>query len=132
METTNKMRQIRKESGYSQEQMADLMGMSQSAYSHLEGGHRSVKFDEIPKIAKATKKTEEEIMQQLSGCTISTTNHDAAQYNQNIGVYISNNELMQQLLTEKDKTIAAQATTITTQAATIAAQQAQIEALGRA
>lgn len=60
-------------------------------------------------MAKALKKTEEEIMSQLSGCTISTTNNDTAQHNQNIGgVHTSNTQLMQQLLTEKDKTIAAQ------------------------
>jgi hypothetical protein len=75
------------------------------------------------------KKTEDETISQLSGCTISTVNHDTAQYNQNIGVYISNNELVQQLLTEKDKNLATKDETIAAQKATIAAQQSQIEAL---
>ncbi len=127
METHHKMKQIRKDAGYSQEEMADLLKMSQSAYSHLESGHRSVKLSEISKIAKVLKKTEEEIMSQLSGCVVSTINNDSAQHN--VGINISNNELIHELLSEKDKTIAAQQVTITAQSDTIAIQKTQIETL---
>jgi transcriptional regulator with XRE-family HTH domain len=130
------LRKIRIKAGFSQETMADLMNVRQSTYNRLENGKTKLKMEHIPKIASAVEKTQEEVLSQLSGCAISTTNNDNAQYNQNLVVNISDEKNLQKFLAEKDRYIISQAEqlkakdeTIKTQASIIVLLQTELDKL---
>jgi transcriptional regulator with XRE-family HTH domain len=89
---------MRIEAKISQEQMADRMKMSQANYNRLENDKIPISSKHIAKIATALGKTEEEVLGQLSGCTVSTTNNDNAQNNQNFVYY----DVDKKVLDEKD------------------------------
>lgn len=57
----SKLIQARLLQGLSQEEMADLIGMSQSNYSRRENGHTEISESEWVKIAKELKVKKEEI-----------------------------------------------------------------------
>ena len=124
METNGKIKEIRKDAGFSQEQMSDLMGISQSAYNRLEKGQRSIQLKEIPKIAKAMHKTEEEIMSQLSGFTVQNNIHQP-QHNQSV-VTITDPEILKQLLIAKDSIIESKQEIINSKDVVILAKDAVI------
>jgi len=54
--------QLRKESKYSQQKIADLLGISRNAYRSLEAGETRIVNENIDKLAEITGKTPEEIL----------------------------------------------------------------------
>lgn len=50
-----RIRQLRKESGFSQEQLADLCGLHRTYIGAIERAEQNVSIDNIGKIAKALK-----------------------------------------------------------------------------
>jgi len=100
---------MRIEAKLSQEEMADRMNIQQPNYNRLETGKVSIKPEHIDKIANALGKTSEEVLSQLTGCNVSTTNNDNAQNNQNIGINIVDKESKD----EKDVIIETQKQAIT-------------------
>ena len=92
------LRKMRIEAKLSQEQMADRMNIQQSKYNRLENGKTEIKHEQVSKIAEAIDKTYEETLGQLTGCTITTTNNDNAQNNQNFVYY----DVDKKVLDEKD------------------------------
>ena len=97
------LRDLRNESGHSQESMALSMGKSQSAYWNLENGKKKINMEDIEKIAKATGKDKTEVFQKINGMkleNIINEGHD----NQNV-INVTNEELFKMLLEEKDKRI---------------------------
>ncbi len=61
MKTGNKLKLIRKQKGYSQEEMSEKMNMSQQAYSRLENDQKNLGHDEVKKIAEVFGTTAESI-----------------------------------------------------------------------
>ena len=98
------LRKMRIEAKLSQEQMADRMKTEQPNYNRLETGKVSIKPEHIDKIANALGKTNEEVLSQLIGCNVTTTNNDNAQNNQNFVYY----DVDKKVLDEKDVIIETQ------------------------
>ena len=98
------LRKMRIEAKLSQEEMADRMNIQQSKYNRLENDKTAIKHEDVSKIAMALGKTYEETLGQLSGCTITTTNNDNAQNNQNFVYY----DVDKKVLDEKDVIIETQ------------------------
>lgn len=46
------LKQIREEKGYTQQQMADILGISRSAYTLKENGKRNFKINELLLLSK--------------------------------------------------------------------------------
>ena len=98
------LRDLRNESGHSQESMAFSIGKSQPTYNRMENGKKKIDMEDIEKIAKATGKDKTEIFQKLNGMkfeNIINEGHD----NQNV-INVTNEDLFKMLLEEKDKRIA--------------------------
>ena len=98
------LRKMRIEAKLSQEQMADRMNIEQSKYSRLENGKTAIRHEQIPEIVNAVGKSYEEILGQLTGCNVTTTNNDNAQNNQNFVYY----DVDKKVLDEKDVIIETQ------------------------
>lgn len=47
-----RLRKLRKSKGYSQQEVADLLNMSQSAYSDLETGKTAIDVEKLSRIAE--------------------------------------------------------------------------------
>jgi transcriptional regulator with XRE-family HTH domain len=109
------LREMRIEAKLSQEEMADRMNTKQPNYNRLENGKTAIKFEDIPKIAEAVGKTYEEALGLLAGCTITTTNNDNSQNNQNFVYY----DVDKKVLDEKDVIIETQKQALTTMNMTI-------------
>ncbi|MBL0302268.1 MAG: helix-turn-helix transcriptional regulator [Cytophagaceae bacterium] len=99
------LRKLRNKINYSQEFMADKLGMDHSSYNRLENGKQKLKMEDIPKIATAFNKSKEEILTELTGWTLNNSNHDNSQNNQNLIINLEDKELLIQLLKDKDKLI---------------------------
>lgn len=107
------LRNLRFELGFSQELMSLLMETKQTTYHRLETGKTKLKMEHIPKIAKASQQTEEDILSKLRGCTITTSNHDNATENQNLVLHLKeDNAPFQQILEEKERFIQSQTSII--------------------
>jgi transcriptional regulator with XRE-family HTH domain len=99
------LRKLRINSSNTQESFADLIKMDQASYNRLENGKQKLKMEDIPRIANALKKTEEDILSELTGWSLNNTNLDNAQNNQNLVINMQDKDLMVLLLNEKDKVI---------------------------
>ncbi len=102
-DTQDFLRDLRNETGHSQESMALSMGKSQSAYWNLENGKKKIDMEDIEKIAKATGKDKTEVFKKLNGMTIENTINNAHD-NHNV-VNIIGDEWCKLLIEEKDKRI---------------------------
>ena len=49
---SKKLKELRKENNYSQQEIANLLGIAQVTYSHYELGRRSVSIQNLVKIAR--------------------------------------------------------------------------------
>jgi len=58
---------LRTRSGYSQEYIADLLGIDHSCYNRLENNKRRLRIEDIPVLARAFGKSEPEILEELMG-----------------------------------------------------------------
>lgn len=96
------LRHLRIESKLSQEQMADRMNIQQSKYNRLENGKTAIKYEQVSKIAEAIGKSYEDMLGQLTGCTITTTSNN--QKNQNFVYY----DVDKNVINEKDVIIETQ------------------------
>jgi transcriptional regulator with XRE-family HTH domain len=100
-------RRLRIEEGYTQESMAEELGVSTSVVNRIESGKRQIKMEEIKKIAKATHKTQEQVLSDLYGITINSSIKD----NHGNGVNVENTdvktikELYERIIAEKEKYI---------------------------
>ena len=97
------LRDLRDESGHSQESMAYSMGKSQSAYWNMENGKKKIDIEDIEKIAKVTRKDKVEVFKRLDGMNIENIINEG-HYNQNV-INVTNEDLVRMLLEEKDKRI---------------------------
>ncbi len=97
------LRDLRNESGHSQESMAFSIGKSQPTYNRMENGKKIMDMEDIEKIAKATGKDKTEVFQKLNGMKIENTINNAHD-NHNV-VHISGDEWCKLLIEEKDKRI---------------------------
>jgi transcriptional regulator with XRE-family HTH domain len=102
-DTQDFLRDLRNESGHSQESMAFCIGKSQPTYNRMENGKKKIDMEDIEKIAKATGKDKTEIFQKLNGMTVENTINNAHD-NHNV-VHISGDEWCKLLIEEKDKRI---------------------------
>ncbi len=97
------LRDLRNETGHSQESMAYSMGTSQPTYFRMENGKKKIDMEDIEKIVKATGKSRVEVFKRLDGMkleNIINEGHD----NQNV-INVTNEDLFIMLLEEKDKRI---------------------------
>jgi len=53
---TDKMRYYREKAGKTQQQMADALGVTKSAYCHYENGKRKITIDTAVEISKILKR----------------------------------------------------------------------------
>jgi transcriptional regulator with XRE-family HTH domain len=99
------LRKLRDKEGFTQEYLADRMGICPSTLNRIENNKRRFPMDLIPKLAEATQKSPEEILKQLNGVTVQST----IQENHGNGVYVSMADyermqlLFERLLAEKDQ-----------------------------
>jgi transcriptional regulator with XRE-family HTH domain len=98
------LRDLRNESGHSQESIALSMGISQPTYWNMENGKKKIDMEDIDKIAKATGKDKTEVFKKLNGMTIENTINNAHD-NHNV-VHIGGDDWCKLLIEEKDKRIA--------------------------
>ena len=66
-DTQDFLRDLRNESGRSQESMAFSIGKSQPTYYRMENGKKKINMEDIEKIAEATGKDKTEVFQKLDG-----------------------------------------------------------------
>jgi transcriptional regulator with XRE-family HTH domain len=99
------LRKLRLNSNLTQENMADIMDIEHSAYNRLENGKLKLKMEHIPKIAKAFSKKEDDILKELMGWAVNTSNHDNAQNNQNLVINVQDKDFITSLIIEKDNLI---------------------------
>ncbi|MCK4661424.1 MAG: helix-turn-helix transcriptional regulator [Bacteroidales bacterium] len=52
MKISTKIKKVRELKGYSQEYMADQMGITQAAYSKIENNEKNINFEKLTTIAK--------------------------------------------------------------------------------
>lgn len=97
------LRDLRNESGHSQESMAFSIGKSQPTYNRMKNGKKKIDMEDIEKIAETTGKDKTEIFQKLNGMTIENTINNA--HDNNNVVHISGDEWCKLLIEEKDKRI---------------------------
>ncbi|MCU0439636.1 MAG: helix-turn-helix transcriptional regulator [Raineya sp.] len=62
----HKIIQIRKEKGYTQEYVAEMLGISQSAYHKIESGRASLKLEQALKLAQVFEKSLEDFLPENS------------------------------------------------------------------
>jgi transcriptional regulator with XRE-family HTH domain len=62
MNISKRIKQIREEKGYTQQQMADLINMHRSNYSKMESGQREISIDALQKVAKHFSLTLDELV----------------------------------------------------------------------
>lgn len=53
LESAQKLKKLREKYGYTQEQLADFLQVSQSSYSRLETGEGKLNLEQIDKLAEA-------------------------------------------------------------------------------
>lgn len=102
-DTQDFLRDLRNETGRSQESMAFSIGKSQPTYNRMENGKKKISMEDIEKLAKAIGKDKTEIFQKLNGMTIENTINNAHD-NHNV-VHISGDDWCKLLIEEKDKRI---------------------------
>ncbi len=83
----NKLRTARMEKGFSQEEIAGLLGMDQSQYSRREKGIKKISPKEWEKMAKILHKDLEEIYEEDKQITVNNENCTTAGF----GFYYNNN-----------------------------------------
>ena len=76
-DTQDFLRDLRNETGRSQESMAFSIGKSQPTYNRMENGKKKISMEDIEKLAKAIGKDKTEIFQKLNGMTIENTINNA-------------------------------------------------------
>jgi transcriptional regulator with XRE-family HTH domain len=84
--------------------MADRMKTQQPNYNRLETGKVSIKPEHIDEIANSLGKTNEEILSQLTGFNVTSTNKGNGQNNQNFVYY----DFDKKVLDDKDVIIETQ------------------------
>ncbi len=85
--------------------MSDFINKSQSTFNRIENGKIKLDIELVPKIAKAMQLNEEDVLRALSGNTITTTNSENAQNNQNLVINLGTSEAIITLLEENNKII---------------------------
>ncbi|SDI27266.1 Helix-turn-helix [Chryseobacterium jejuense] len=96
-----KLKSIRKQKGYTQQQIADILATDVSNYSRKENGDVKIYDEEWEKLAKALDVAVEEIKEEKSATVVqnltfndSSTNNQSGNYNQycNIPTYLLENQ----------------------------------------
>ncbi|MCE4063653.1 helix-turn-helix domain-containing protein [Chryseobacterium gleum] len=101
--TMEKLRTLRKQKGYTQQQIADLLATDVSNYSRKENGDVKIFDDEWEKLAKALEVSVEDIREEKAATVIqnltfndssSNTSNQSGNYNQycNIPEYLLDNQ----------------------------------------
>ena len=78
MKIGNKIRQIRTLKGFSQDNMATELGISQKAYSLIENNESNINEEKLNKISKILKVTVDDIKNFNSDKIIHQNNHDSS------------------------------------------------------
>lgn len=96
-----KLKSIRKQRGYTQQQIADILATDVSNYSRKENGEVKIYDEEWEKLAKALDVSVEEIKEEKAATVVqnltfndSSTNNQSGNYNQycNIPTYLLENQ----------------------------------------
>ncbi len=115
MQTKEKIRQLRKQNHWSQEQMAEKMHMSPSNYAKLERGETKLNLDRLSEIAQIFQVDVAELIDKGLVCVISENNsgtHYGNYYHGGESLIAENDKLQliiahkDELLAEKDKQLA--------------------------
>ena len=102
----NKVKALRKQKGWSQEQVADYLHISQSTYARIENGERSSWANYILPISELFEIQPEDLLKQ-DGIHIETIENNGAVYNMGTVNQLSDKviKLYEERLQEKDKII---------------------------
>ncbi len=90
----NKLRTARMEKGFSQEEIAELLGMDQSQYSRREKGVKKISSKEWEKMAKILHKEVEEIYEEDKQITINNDNGSSGGFYSNNHYYVTDKEAL--------------------------------------
>ncbi len=109
MEFWVKIRQIREAKNKTQEELAEALGIAQSAYNLLERGKRKIAVNELLKIAEVLQTPIESFFKEESKAVVYNHQHDnenPINYQQIYNEKFDNERsLYEKLLAEKDKII---------------------------
>lgn len=101
-----KIRMVRTLKGYSQEYMAQRLGIAQNTYSKIETDHTKLTTDTLQKIAEILEISPMDIMQQQPSIINMQPNQGTQQAIGNIETYIaSQKELYDQIIASKEAEI---------------------------
>lgn len=111
MKVGENIRKIRDLKGFSQDYLANKLGVSQTAIHNIEGNITKVTVEKLKKIADILEVTPEQILEFSDSKIFNTTFSDNASNNGNVVAYINENfekerQLYERLLVEKDRIIA--------------------------
>jgi len=96
----SKLRNVRTQKGYTQEYMADSLGISQKQYSRLENGESGITLDYLEKICKKLEINP----QDLFACDVKQENHNQSGGFAN-SAYLIVNEFSEKLIVQYEKRI---------------------------
>ncbi|MBX3102056.1 MAG: helix-turn-helix transcriptional regulator, partial [Bacteroidetes bacterium] len=101
----DKIREAREKKGYSQEQLAELLGLSQSTVNKMENGKIRPNPRRVVEIAEALEADPQELLQDEEGHFVTiinnTENKASAQF-----LYSDRDDLTKELIKSKDAEIA--------------------------
>lgn len=96
-------RRIRENEGYTQEDLAERMGLCVSIVNRIENNKRKFTLDLVPKLALTTNKSAEDIFVKLNGTNVTNI---ASNNQQQIQITRQLLTAHEQLIAEKDKRLA--------------------------
>jgi transcriptional regulator with XRE-family HTH domain len=106
----NKIREIRKDKGYSHEYMAHLLGISQVAYSKIEKNETKLTVDRLFKIAEILDVKVGDVLDIHPTNQFNQINRESStgylQHQEIQNMYHDNKEVYEKLITSKDEQIA--------------------------
>jgi transcriptional regulator with XRE-family HTH domain len=88
---------IREERRLSQNEMAELLGVSPSTYSRIERGETAISFEDLPKYASSLGISVQDLLPDTLSITNNSTNHQGGMVFGNIINYYSQDESTKQL-----------------------------------
>jgi len=110
MKTGENIRKIRDLKGFSQEYLANKLGVSQTAIHNMEGNETKITIERLQKIADILEVTPEQIVEFSDAKVFNANFTDSSSNTGNVYAFINENfkkerQLYERLLAEKDRII---------------------------